>query len=118
MLRRTGHPAQRVSKPGRDCKDAEHLDEIRERRGILERMGAVGVEKASTIGTPFLDDFLRCDRALRDYLIRNGLRDNFSVRARGTHLLRLDQFYDVIRLQILGDALPHQQKCPQETSWK
>src|SRR5438270_8824493 len=118
MLRRTGHPAQGVSKPCRDCKDAEHLDEIRERRGILEGMGAVGVEKASTIGAPFLDDFLRCDRTLRDYLVCNGLRDNFSVRAYGTRLLRLDQLYRVICLQILGDALPHQQKCPQETSWK
>src|ERR1035438_3780397 len=69
MARRAGEPAQSISEPGRNHKDQEHLEQVRERRGVLEGVGAVGVEESAAIRAQHLDDFLRSHGSLR-----NGLR--------------------------------------------
>ena len=66
---RSGHAAQRVGESGWDGEDRKHLQEVGERRGVLEGMGAVGVEKSAAVGAQHLDGFLRGDRALRDGLV-------------------------------------------------
>src|SRR5439155_3754360 len=95
MLRRTCHPSERVSESCGNGKDAEHLNEVRERRGVFEGMRAVGVEKASAISAPFFNDFLRCYRALGDHLISNDLVYDFSVGSRGCRLLLFAVFHSV-----------------------
>ena len=50
MAGRAGHPAQGYRERRADEEDREHLQEIGERRRILERMRAVGVEEAAAVG--------------------------------------------------------------------
>ena len=52
------------------AKMREHLEEVRERRRVLEGMRRVGVEEAAAVGAELLDDLLRRHRALRDRLCR------------------------------------------------
>ena len=66
------HPAKVIGQPGGDREDREHLNEIAQRRGILKRMGGVGVEESAAVGAQHLDGDLRSDRSLRDGL-RGGL---------------------------------------------
>ena len=81
-------------------------------------MRAVGVEEAAAVGAVFLDDLLRCDRALRDGLRRNGVHHRLAAGIdRGLaigidvlHLLRLDQLHRVVRLQVLHHSLRDQQQ--------
>ena len=71
-----GEPVMRAEgdgEAGGDEEDGEHLQEVRERRGVLEGMRAVGVEEAAAVGAEHLDGFLRGDRALRDGLRGDGL---------------------------------------------
>ena len=79
-------------------------------------MRAIGVEKSATVGTQHLDCFLRSDRALRDHLVCNGVgglfpiwaEHWFSVRSDFGDMLRLDNFYCVIRPEILDAPLRDQ----------
>ena len=63
------HSAERVSQPGGDDEDDDHRQEVRPRRGILERVGSIGVEKATAVGADLLDRFLTGDRPHRDRLL-------------------------------------------------
>src|SRR5258706_7057902 len=118
MPPRTGHRSQRVSKSRGDRKDAEHLQEIAEWRGILERMSAVRIEEAATVGAQFFDDLLRRGRPLRDHLLANHLHYRFAIRpvhrlAVGTKLRSLvgiKQLHRVIRLEVLHYSLGDQQQ--------
>ena len=47
---------------------ASDLQEVRERRGVLEGMRRVGVEEAAAVGAELLDRLLRGDRPLGDGL--------------------------------------------------
>ena len=76
-------------------------------------MRAVGVEKSAAIGAEFLDRFLRGNRALRDHLIRNGLRCGLAVRARGLHGLRIHQLRGVVGPEILDHALRNKEQRDQ-----
>ena len=62
------HAAEVVSQRARDREDREHLQEVRERRGVLERMRGVGVDVAAAIRAEHLDRDLRGHRALHDGL--------------------------------------------------
>ncbi len=44
------HLAEGVAQRGRDQQDRQHLDEVRQRRRILERMRRVDVEEAAAVG--------------------------------------------------------------------
>ena len=73
MLRRAGHASECVRKSGGDGEDRKEPDQIGKRRGILKRMGAVGVKETAAVGAPLLDEFLRCQRSLGDNLIGDDL---------------------------------------------
>src|SRR5262249_30709948 len=55
---RLGHPAQRVSESCRDYEYREDLEKVADRRGVLEGMGAIGVEESAAIRSQHLDGFL------------------------------------------------------------
>ena len=48
------HAAEGDREGRRDEKDGEHLQEVREGRGVLKRMRAVGVEEATAVGASIL----------------------------------------------------------------
>ena len=89
---------------------------IAERRGILERMGTIGVKETTAIGAQHLDGFLGRDRTLRNGLIGYRIHHGFAVladhrltiRSGLLHLLRLNQLYRVIRFQVLHGSLGNQ----------
>ena len=71
---RSGHRSERVGEARRDGEDAEHRQEVRQRRRVLERVRAVGVEEAAAVGAELLDDLLRRHRPLRDRLLGHDAR--------------------------------------------
>ena len=77
------HAAEREYQRRGDQEDRQHLQEVRERRRVLERMRGVGVEEAAAIGAEFLDRFLRSDRPHRDRL--RGRRHVSHARRRRAH---------------------------------
>ena len=89
-------------------------------------MRAVGVEKATTVRAIFLDDFLRCDGALRDGLRRDVVHNGLAIRvhrglavgAQMGHLLWLDELHSVIRFEILYDALRNQEQSTDKRKWQ
>ena len=62
------HPAEVISQAAADREDRQHLDEIRERRRVLERMRGVGVHVTAAVGAEHLDRDLRRHRPLHDVL--------------------------------------------------
>ena len=67
------HSAEVISEPAADRENGQHLDEIRERRRILERMRRVGVRVTAAVGAEHLDRDLRRHRPLHDVLFGDGL---------------------------------------------
>ena len=57
------HPPVGVGQGRGDGEDEQHLEEVGERRRVLERVGGVGVEEAAAVGAELLDRLLRGDRA-------------------------------------------------------
>ena len=49
------HGAERVAEGGRDHEDGEHLEEVRQRRRVLERVRRVHVEESAAVGAELLD---------------------------------------------------------------
>ena len=49
MLLVLHHPAEVISQPAADGEDRQHLEEIRERRRILERMRRVGIDVTAAV---------------------------------------------------------------------
>ncbi|KAG1241117.1 hypothetical protein G6F68_017003 [Rhizopus microsporus] len=64
------HLAEGEAQRGGDRQNRQHLQEVRQRRRVLERMRRVGVEEAAPVGAQQLDGFLRGDRAHRQRLRR------------------------------------------------
>ncbi len=104
---RTGHKSERVGERRRNGENQKKLDKICQRRGIFERMRAVGVEEAAAVRAEHLDRFLRGHRALRDDLLGDGLRGGLAVGARHGDLLRLNQRGFVVGPEILHHSLRH-----------
>ena len=73
-------------------------------------MRAVGVEEAAAVGPELLDDLLRRHRALGNRLFAEDARLWLAVCARRGDCLRIDDRDLVVRLQILYDALRHEEK--------
>src|SRR5215813_6696744 len=68
------HLAERARQAERNQQDQEDLEDVRERVGVLERMGRVGVEEAAAVVAHLLDDLLRGHRAADDGLVPAGQR--------------------------------------------
>ena len=58
---------------------AEQGQDVRQRGRVGVGMGAVGVEEAASVGSQLLDEFERCDRALREVLYSAFQRMGFDV---------------------------------------
>ena len=54
--------------PAADGEDRQHLDKVRKRRGVFERVRRIGVEEAAAVGAEHLDRFLAGDRPERQRL--------------------------------------------------
>ena len=72
-----------TAKRRRYREDGQHLDEVGERGGVLERMRAIGIEEAAAIGAEHLDGFLRGHRIQRERLLE-ALRATASAMAMPT----------------------------------
>ena len=61
-----GVPPERVGQGEREHQDREHLEPVRERGRVLERVGGVRVEEAAAVVAQLLDPLLGGDRAHGD----------------------------------------------------
>ena len=87
------HAAEHVGERGAEREDRDHLNEVRQRGRVLERVRGIGIEEPAAIGAEHLDRDLRGNRPDRD-----GLLGAFKRR-------RLD-----IGAERLRHALPHQKQ--------
>ena len=67
------HSAEVISESAADGENGEHLEEIRKRRWILERMRRVGVRVTAAVGAEHFDRDLRRHRSLHDVLFGDRL---------------------------------------------
>ena len=84
------HHAKGVTQGRRYQQDGQHFQKIGERRGVFERMGGIGVEKAAAVGAQLLDGDLRGRRPKRQGLLFGfggfgdrltfGIHHGFAVR--------------------------------------
>ena len=58
------HPPQVIGQPAADRENREHLDEVRQRRGIFKWMRRIGIHVAATVGAQHFDGDLRGHRSL------------------------------------------------------
>jgi len=79
------HAAEHRGQAGAEDKDGDHLDQVGERRRVLERVRRVGVEEAAAVGAQHLDCLLRGDRAEREGLLGAFQRGRIDI---GTQRLR------------------------------
>ena len=70
VARPADHQSVSVGESGRQHRDGQHLDEVRQRRRVLVGMSAVGVEEAAAVSPQVLDDFQRRHGSLGDGLPR------------------------------------------------
>ena len=75
------HAAEDVGQRGADREDQHDLDQVGERRRVLEGMRGVGVEEAAAIGAEHLDGLLGGDRALGDRLLGAFERGRLDIGA-------------------------------------
>ncbi len=109
--------AEMIGHRAADAQQREHLEEIREWRGIFKRVRGVGVRVTAAVGAKHLDGHLRRHRTLNNRLrverlvfhhrISLGINDGFSIRIvfLDGNGLRLHQFRRRVRLEILNHAL-------------
>ena len=73
--------AERVGESERNQQDRGDLQKVGERRGILEGMRGIGIEKAAAVGAELLDGFLRGDgpHGQNLGLSRDGLGDRVAL---------------------------------------
>lgn len=110
MFLRSRHPAKRVGEARGDGEDGEHLYEVGERRRVLKRVRAVGVEESAAVRAPHLDRFLRSHGPLRDCLLRDNSETLGAVFCRPFDCLRLDESCRISSLEILHDSLRDEQE--------
>ena len=75
------HAAEHIGERCAEREDREHLDEIRQRGRVLERMRGIGIEEAAAIGAEHLDRDLRGDRPHRDGLLGAFQRGGVDIGA-------------------------------------
>src|SRR6266508_3876105 len=91
------HPSEREGQGERDDQDAPGLDEVVERRGVLERVRRVHVEEPAAVGAQLLDGDLARRRAAGDQLGRT-----LQCGHRG------------VTVEVLDHALAHEPEREQE----
>ncbi len=109
MPRIADHDAERVAKRRRDQQNGEHFQQVRQRRRILIRMRAVGVEEAAAVGAELLDRDLRCGRPQRQGLRRH------EILVRVLRWLKPRNLF--VRSKILHNALRHEQQGQDQRQW-
>ena len=75
------HAAEHVGQRGAEREYRNHLDEVRQRGRVLERMRGVGIEEAAAIGAEHFDGDLGGDRTDRDGLLGAFQRRRIDVSA-------------------------------------
>ena len=115
LARVPDHGAERVAERGGDHQDREELEEVRERRRVLERMGRVDVEEPAAVRAELLDrDLGRGGADGQDLLAEGRLRhlglalvvqDRLAVLVGLRHVVlgRLDDR----DLRVLAEGLDH-----------
>ena len=118
--------AEVIRQRAADAQQREHLEKVRERRGIFKRMRGVGIRIAAAVRAEHLDRDLRRHRALHDGLrierlifhhgISLGVNDRFSIRVvlLDGNGLRFDQFRRRVRFEILNHALRYEKNREHE----
>ena len=71
LARVADHRAERVAERRRNQQDRQHLEEVRQRRRVLERMRRVDVEEPAAVGAELLDRDLAGGGSQRDGLLRD-----------------------------------------------
>ena len=111
------HLAEGVAERRRDHEDRQHLEEVRERRRVLERVRRVDVEEAAAVRAELLDGDLRRRRTHRDELLRHGRRLRLRLSAvvehrvavgvlhRGRRRRRLNERHGAVGIEVLDHAL-------------
>ena len=99
LSRLANHPAEGVGQGRRQEHDGQHFEKVRQRRGVLIRMGPIRVKETAAIGAEILDD-LQCGyRTLRYDLL--GALDGSGYR---------------IVVEVHRNALPDQQQGSDQCS--
>ena len=106
-----GHAAKGDGEAGGNEEDGEHLHQVREGGGVLEGVGAVGVEEASAVGAEHLDGFLRGDGALGD-----GLAGRGGICPVLGYMLSFDEFGGVVGAEVLDDTLRDEEEGVDEAA--
>ena len=111
------HAAKHQAQRGGDQEDRQHLQQVAGGRGILERVGRVGVEEAATVGAQHLDGQLRGHGAHGQRLggLCGGLGDRSALGVQhrlacaielgGVVVDRLQRLHWRVRRQVLDYAL-------------
>ena len=122
------HSAEVISEPAADRENGQHLDEIRERRRILERMRRICVRVSAAVRAEHLDRDLRRHRTLHDVLLGDGLffRHRLVVSSLNRlalvvflfdlHFHRLRQRRLGVTVEILNHPLRYQKDRKDETN--
>ncbi len=95
-----GHPPVHEHERRRDDQHEQHLEEVGERRRVLERVRRVDVEEAAAVGAELLDHLLRGHRAHRDRLRQAGDRVGASGRWRSSAITPWETSSSAPRTQI------------------
>ncbi len=130
LARVTDHAAECVSQRGGNQDEAQHLEEIRQRSGILVRVSGVGIQEAAAVGSEFLDRFLGSHRS-HGQRLRSGAEvfhhriagRILDGRACGIHLglaVRdgLDSRDVLVSAEILYDSLRHEHQGKHGRKWQ
>ena len=92
MLLVLHHAAEVIGQAAADREDREHLDEIRKRRRILERMRGVGVGVTAAVRAEHFDRDLRRHRSLHDVLFGDSLFFHHRLIVSSLNRLALGRF--------------------------
>jgi ribosomal protein S15P/S13E len=127
LARVADHLAEGVAQRRRDQQDRQHLQEVGQRRRVLERMRRVGVEEAAAVGAELLDRLLRGDRpigsvclsVLRVFHHRVALvvLERLAVGAvLGLLVLDLERRHVLVGVEVLHHALADQNSAARATA--
>ena len=105
-----GHMSEGHRERGRQHGDGQQREEIGQGRGVLIRMGAIGIEEAAAVGSQVLDELQRRHRSLSDGLTATFQSVGLRVRRQVERHALPDQ----------GEAADHRrrQKHPKQRSYE
>ena len=110
LPRVTDHAAEYKTQRRWNQKCRDHLREVAEWCGVLERVRRVGIEESPAVGAQHFDGFLRRYRSHGKHLIRG----THGVRSKARMISRFDDIDLLVRREVLDNALSHQQRRQQQ----